>query len=105
MARLQRRQRNPVRLNRGRIRPMDDELVRSYNRWRAVERATEDIGRDDDADAAFGTMFRDAVREQPVSLDFTARALQAVAAAAERDAQRVRRTRKVLVPVGFAAAA
>jgi hypothetical protein len=80
---------------------MNDELVRGYHRWRAVE----EQGRDDDADAAFGTMFRDTVREQPVSLDFTARALEAVAAAAERDAQRVQRTRKVLVPVGFAAAA
>ena len=80
---------------------MDDELVRSYNRWRAVE----DEGREDEAEAAFGTMFRDALPEQPVSLEFSARAMQAVAAAADRDAQRIRRTRKVLMPVGFAGAA
>jgi len=80
---------------------MDDELVRNYNRWRVVE----DDGREDEADAAFGAVVREVLHPQPVSLEFSARAMHAVAAAAERDAHRVRRTRKVLAPIGVAAAA
>lgn len=80
---------------------MNDELARGYDRWRAVE----DAGREDDADAAFGAMFRETVQQPPVSLDFAARTMTAVAAAAERDALRARRTRQILVPVGMAAAA
>jgi hypothetical protein len=80
---------------------MDDELVRNYNRWRAFESE----GREDEADAAFGPMFRDAVQPQPVSLEFSSRAMEAVAGAAERDALRAQRTRKVLAPLGAVAAA
>jgi hypothetical protein len=83
------------------MREIDDELVRGYHRWRAME----DQGRDDDADAAFGPVFREAGEGRAVSLDFTARAMAAVSAAAERDARRARRTRNVLLPVGAAAAA
>ncbi len=77
---------------------MDDELIRQYHRWRAAE---ED-GRDDEADAAFGTVFREAMPEEPVSLSFVARTLDAASQAAARDAQRARRTRRVLVPLGVA---
>lgn len=80
---------------------LDDDLARGYSRWRALE----DEGRDDDADAAFGSVFREAAEDRPVSLAFTARTMAAVAAAAEQDARRARRTRKVLVPIGAAAAA
>jgi hypothetical protein len=83
------------------MRENDNELVRGYHRWRAME----EQGRDDEADAAFGPVLRDAAGERPVSLEFTARTMATVAAAAERDARRARRTRKVLVPIGVAAAA
>jgi hypothetical protein len=80
---------------------LDDDLTRGYGRWRALE----DEGREDDADAAFAPVFRRAMADQPVSLAFTARAMAAVNAAAERDLRRAQRTRKVLVPLGAAAAA
>ena len=83
------------------MREIDDELVRGYHRWRAME----DQGRDDEADAAFGAVFQGAATEQPVSLGFAARTMAAVAASAEQDARRALRTRKVLVPLGAAAAA
>jgi hypothetical protein len=79
----------------------DDDLARGYSRWRAME----DEGRDDDADASFGPVFRGAVDDRPVSLAFTEQTMAAVAAAVEQDARRARRTRKVLVPIGAAAAA
>jgi len=34
------------------MREIDDELVRGYHRWRAME----DQGRDEEADAAFGAV-------------------------------------------------
>ena len=80
---------------------LDNDLTRAYGRWRALE---ED-GRDDDADAAFAPVFRQAMEARPVSLAVTARTMTAVTAAAEQDARRARRTRKVLVPLGAAAAA
>lgn len=82
------------------MREIDDELVRGYRRWRAMEGA----GREDEADAAFGPVFREASGDHPVSLSFTADTMAAVAATVEQDAQRARRTRKVLVPAGAAAA-
>lgn len=78
---------------------MDEELIRNYHRWRAAE----DDGRDEDADAAFATVFREAMPEEAVSLRFAARTLDAVSEAAAHDARRARRTRRVLVPVGAAA--
>ncbi len=83
------------------MREQNDELVRGYHRWRAME----DQGREDEADAAFGSVFRDAAGSRPVSLEFAARTMAAVAAAAGQDARRARRTRKVLIPLGAAAAA
>jgi hypothetical protein len=83
------------------MREIDDELVRGYRRWRAME----DAGREDEADAAFGPVYREASGDLPVSPGFAAETMSAVAATVERDAQRARRTRKVLVPVAAAAAA
>jgi hypothetical protein len=80
---------------------MNDELARGYSRWRALE----EEGREEDADAAFGSMFRDAVQQPPVSLEFAARTMAAVVEAAERDALRARRSRRILGPLGLAAAA
>ncbi len=80
---------------------LDNDLTREYGRWRALEYE----GREDEADAAFGPVFRQAMEDRPVALAFTARTIAAVNAAAELDARRARRTRKVLVPLGAAAAA
>jgi len=61
----------------------------SYTRWRAAEAGE----RDDDADWAFRTVFQTTVPESPVSPDFTARTMAAIAAAAVSDARRARRVR------------
>jgi hypothetical protein len=81
---------------------MDEELVRSYTRWREAEQN----GVDSEADAAFGRVFRSAVREPAVSAAFAPRTMEAVAAAAARDARRARRTRRLVFPlatIGIAA--
>jgi hypothetical protein len=78
----------------------------SYPRWRAAE-ASE---RDDDADEAFRDVFQSVAREQPVSLDFTAGTMKAVAAAAAVDARRARQARVAVLtalaplPVRYASA-
>lgn len=61
----------------------------NYDRWRAAE----DSERDDDADWAFRTVFQAAMPEHPVSPDFTARTMAAVAAVGAGDARRARRQR------------
>lgn len=78
---------------------MNDDLIRAVGRWRDAE----DAGRDEDADAAFAHVFREAVAEPPVSAAFATRTLEAVAEAAARDARRARRTRRLLVPASLAA--
>jgi NAD(P)-dependent dehydrogenase (short-subunit alcohol dehydrogenase family) len=60
---------------------MDEELNRQYRRWRTLD----ETGRDDDADAAFAGLVRGTLPQQPVSSEFTARTMQAVVAAAERE--------------------
>jgi hypothetical protein len=67
---------------------MDEELSRSYVRWRDAERR----GRDDEADAAFGAVFGAVPAREP-SAEFTRRVVQAVAATAARDARHARRVR------------
>lgn len=67
---------------------MDEELSRSYGRWREAE----ERGRDDEADAAFQGVFAAAPRREP-SPEFTRRILQAVAVTAARDARHARRAR------------
>src|SRR5437868_220027 len=72
----------------------------NYRRWRAAE----DSERDDDADVAFRTVFQGAMPEQPVSPEFTARTMSAVAVAAAHDRRRARRLRAaVLTGSGIAA--
>jgi hypothetical protein len=75
---------------------VDEQLIRSYQRWRQAEESA----REDEADAAFAGVFRSATREHVVSAGFTAETMEAVAAAAARDLRRARRTRRVLVPIG-----
>lgn len=77
---------------------MDDRLTRSYARWTQ----SDTQGRDEEADAAFGELFQAAVPRPAVSPDFTARTLDAVAAAAARDARRAARLRRVGLPVAAA---
>jgi|SRR5687767_10112161 len=72
---------------------MDDELTRSYRRWLEADGS----GNDDDADAACRVLFQAADREAPVSLAFTSRTMDAIAAAAVSDAQSARRTRAAVI--------
>jgi hypothetical protein len=65
------------------------EALDNYPRWRAAE--ADD--RDDDADEAFRSVFQAAAGEQPVSLDFTAETMKAIAAATAVDARRARQAR------------
>lgn len=77
---------------------MDEDLLRSYRRWQALE----DGGQDDQADRAFRTVFNAAVTPVPVSQAFTARTMAAIAAAAARDARRARRVRVAAAAGGIA---
>ena len=73
----------------------------NYPRWRAAE-ADE---RDDDADEALRAVFQSSVEEQPVSLEFTARTMMAIAGAAALDARRARRARAAVLTGSIAASA
>jgi hypothetical protein len=77
-----------------------NEAMGSYRRWQTAD-ASE---RDDDADAAFLSMFQSVVREQPISPEFTARTMTAVAGAAAVDARRARLARAVALSGALAAA-
>ena len=82
---------------------MDDRLTRNYERWREAE--TE--GRVEVADAAFDEMYRSVVRPPVVSAEFTARTVEAIVRAGERDVRRAQRVRTIVVPalaVGLAVA-
>jgi hypothetical protein len=72
-----------------------------YPRWRAAEASD----RDDDADEAFRSVFQSVAQEQPVSLDFTAETMKAVAAAAAVDARRARQARAAVLTGTIAATA
>ena len=80
---------------------MDDEQVRAYRRWQALE---ED-GRDEEADRAFHALFKGTVAPVPISHDFGAQTLAAVAAASERDGRRAQRARQAAVVAGVACGA
>lgn len=73
---------------------------KQYQRWLDAELE----GRDDDADAAFGTVFRGAVPRPQTPLAFTARTMAAVTEAAARDLRRARTRRRVLLPAASVAA-
>ena len=72
---------------------MDDELTRPYRRWLEADES----GNDDDADAACRMLFQAAEREEIVPLAFTSQTMEAIAAAAVRDAETARRTRIGLI--------
>ena len=76
---------------------MEEQLIRTYRRWHEAEESD----RPDDADAAFAAVFQATMRDESVSRDFARRTIEAVAAAADRDAVRARRTRRTLVPLGI----
>ena len=78
---------------------MNDEQNHDWRRWAEAEQG----GRDDEADALFGSVFRAAGGELPSS-QFTANTMAAVAAAAAQDAQRARRIRAFAVPIAIATA-
>ena len=75
---------------------LDDDLSRSYRRWRDAEAA----GRDDDADADFKAIFSAASPTPDIGAAFTSRVMQAVAVTAARDAHRARHARKATVAAG-----
>ena len=75
-----------------------DDPLRAYRRWQALE----EEGRDEEADRAFEAVFKSTVAPAPVSLEFTARTMTAIAAAAERDARRARRVRRASMLAGVA---
>jgi hypothetical protein len=68
---------------------MNDDPLRAYRRWQALE---ED-GHEDEADRAFEGLFKSTVQPLAPSRDFTARTMAAVGAAAVRDARHARRVR------------
>lgn len=77
---------------------MDEDLLRSYRRWQALE----DGGAEDEADRVFQSVFSAAAEPVSASRDFTVRTMAAVAAAAARDARRARRVRVAAVAGGIA---
>ena len=72
-----------------------------YPRWRAAEVSD----RDDDADEAFRSVFQSVAQEPPVSVDFTAETMKAVAAAAAVDVRRARQARAAVLTGTIAATA
>jgi hypothetical protein len=82
---------------------MDEDPIREYRRWQELEEA----GRDEDADRAFEGVFKASATGVPVSHDFTARTMAAVAGAVEHDVRRARRVRRVALvsAIGSGAAA
>jgi hypothetical protein len=71
-----------------------------HQRWLDAELE----GRDDDADALFGTMFKGTVPPVTGSAAFATKTMAAVAEAAALDARRARTTRRVFIPAASAAA-
>lgn len=79
---------------------MNEHPGRSYTRWRDAEAD----GRDDEADALFGTVFRTASDSEPVPPRFAASTMEAVARAAALDARRAYRLRRFGIPAGVVCA-
>lgn len=76
---------------------MDDELTSRWRQWADADAS----GRDDDADEAFGEVWRETAREVLPAPAFTGGAMEAIAAEAVRQAARAARLRRA----GAAAAA
>lgn len=82
---------------------MDDDLIWHHRRWLDVD----GNGREEDldaADAACRAVFAAVADDPAVPVGFTARTMDAIAAAAERDAQSARRTRRATIAGGMVAA-
>ena len=77
---------------------MDEQ--RQYQRWLDAELE----GREDDADALFGTVFKGAVPTAAASTAFTAKTMAAVGEASARDARWARTRKRVVLPLASAAA-
>jgi hypothetical protein len=80
---------------------MDDDLRRSYARWKHAESE----GHEEDADVLFGAIYRSVKQREPVAPRFTAGTMEAVARVAARDARRARRLRMLGLPAGVTCAA
>jgi hypothetical protein len=76
-----------------------DDVARNYRRWQAAEGG----GRDDEADAEFAALFSASVPAPGVGPGFSARTMEAVAAAAAREATRWRRLRRATIGASVAA--
>jgi hypothetical protein len=74
---------------------MDDDLIRGYTRWRDADQ----LGRDDEADAAFKAVFAALPAREP-SPAFAERTMEAVALAAAVEAARARRMRVAAIAGG-----
>lgn len=84
---------------------MDEDLSWNYRRWLEAD---DQSGREehlDAADSACRAVFAATAIEPLVPPGFAARTMEAIAAAAERDARIARRTRRAAVAGGLAAAA
>jgi hypothetical protein len=79
---------------------MYEDLDHRYRQWRAAD----DDGRDEDADAAFASVF-DVVPEQTASPGFTAATMARITDVSASDARRAMRARRVVVVGGLGAAA
>jgi hypothetical protein len=77
---------------------MDEQ--RQYQRWLDAELD----GREDDADALFGTVFKGAVPTASTPPAFTTKTMAAVAEASALDARRARTRKRVVIPLASAAA-
>jgi len=75
---------------------MNDELTSGYRRWIEADLA----GLEEEADAAFGSVFRAVAQDEPVSPAFTSRTMQAIAGEAARGAHRAKRTRRAAATAG-----
>jgi hypothetical protein len=79
---------------------MYEDLDLTYRRWRAAE----DLGEDDEADAAFASIFEATVGSPLPSREFTAATMAAITAASHADARRKRMTRTAVLWAGVPAA-
>ena len=75
---------------------MNDELTSGYRRWIEADLA----GLEEEADAAFGSVFRAVAQDEPVSPAFTSRTMQAIAGEAASGARRAKRTRRAAATAG-----
>jgi hypothetical protein len=83
---------------------VDQDLNRNLRRWLEADigPAGDDADNLDEADAACRAVFAEAAPEPPLPLNFAARAMEAIGAAAEEDVRRARVMRRAAVGGGAA---